>query len=111
MTQAEVDAKIKTSSVKKAFEMTKIESLPNEVQMAYEEQDMNFSRYSLHTNSLIQEGKAEAVEMLTRHYSLPKSEVQQLLSATKSATKSTTGDEEISSTSNDNSFENTVVAT
>ncbi len=53
MTQAEMDAKITTSAVKKAFEMAKIEKLPREVQQAYEVQNLDFSRYSEHTNSLV----------------------------------------------------------
>ncbi len=45
MTQEEVDAKIRTSLVKKAFEICKIELLPQEVQKKYEGEDKNFVTY------------------------------------------------------------------
>lgn len=55
MTKEEVQATIKTPEVLKAFELSELNKLPWEVRKAYEEEDLEYDRYSIHTEEIAQE--------------------------------------------------------
>ncbi len=62
MTEAQVNETIATDAVKKAFERAKIQNLPRVVKKAYDEEDLNFSKYSQITKSFFEEGLEEGIE-------------------------------------------------
>jgi predicted transposase/invertase (TIGR01784 family) len=70
MTQEEVTTSIKTPEVLQAFQKAKLDNLPRKVRKQYVEQDLEFDRYSDHTNNLVSEGEhkkaSEMVRSLTR---------------------------------------------
>jgi hypothetical protein len=67
MTQEEVTTSIKTPEVLQAFQKAKLDNLPRKVRKQYVEQDLEFDRYSDHTNKLVSEGEhKKASEMVRR---------------------------------------------
>ena len=51
---------IETTEVKKAFEMAKISKFPSEVRIAYQNEDLEYDRYSEHTQKLVDKTILEA---------------------------------------------------
>jgi predicted transposase/invertase (TIGR01784 family) len=56
MNEEEVATSIKTPEVLLAFQKAKLGNLPREVRKQYVAQDLEFDRYSDHTNKLVSEG-------------------------------------------------------
>ena len=62
MDEAMVENDIKTPEVQRAFELVKFDGLPSDVQNAYEQEDDNYQRYSIHTSQEIEKGREEGRE-------------------------------------------------
>ena len=59
MTEEEVTSTIKTPGVLQAFKRAKINNLPHEVRLAYEDEDREYNRFSKYTENLVEEGRLE----------------------------------------------------
>jgi predicted transposase/invertase (TIGR01784 family) len=59
MSEEDVHEQITTPAVLRAFELSKIQKLPREVLVSYEEQDRDYDRYSEHTHGLITQSRDE----------------------------------------------------
>ena len=66
MTQQEVDDSIKTPEVKLAFERAKLGNLPREVRERYVVEDLQFDRYSDHTNKLVRTAEQKKASEIAR---------------------------------------------
>jgi predicted transposase/invertase (TIGR01784 family) len=59
MTEEDVQEKISTPAVLEAFEMARLDSLPEAVREMYSSEESEYDRYSIHTQELVEKGRAE----------------------------------------------------
>ena len=67
MNEQEVTANIKTPEVLQAFERARLAKLPREVRERYIAEDLEYDRYSDHTNKLLNEARKEGKKETARN--------------------------------------------
>lgn len=66
MNEQDVSTSITTPGVLQAFERARLDKLPGEVRERYVAEDLEFDRYSDHTDKLVREGLREGLSEIAR---------------------------------------------